>query len=139
MLRRLRWIEDRFWWHGSLRRSDLIERFGISPQQASQDLSPYQQLHPWLAKQDPSSKGYLRKNAAKPLFPKEPFGWIAQEVSENAPVLPIERIPLPGRRADPGVMAALLGAYNARRPLINKSSPCRATSCRRGRSAPTAW
>ena len=52
VLRRLRWIEDRLWWHGSLRRSDIIERFGISPQQASQDLSSYQQLHPGLAKLD---------------------------------------------------------------------------------------
>ena len=118
VLRRLRWIEDRLWWHGSLRRSDIIERFGISPQQASQDLSSYQQLHPGLAKLNPSSKAYVRENRAKPLFPKEPFGWIAQEMSENAPVLPMERIPLPGRRAEPGVMAALLGSYNARRPLI---------------------
>ena len=117
VLRRLRWIEDRLWWHRSLRRSDLIERFGISPQQASQDLSSYQQLHPGLAKLDPSSKAYVRENSAKPLFPKEPFSWIAQEMSEKAPVLPMERIPLPGRRADPGIMAALLGAYSARRPL----------------------
>ena len=135
MLRRLRWIEDRLWWHGSLRRGEIVERFGISPQQASQDISSYQHIRPGLAKLDPSSKAYRREQGAQPLFQKDPIRWIGQEMSENAPVLPLERIPVPGRRVDPDVMAALLGAFDAKRPLaieyqsLSRDGPSARTIC----------
>lgn len=117
VLRRLRWIEDRLWWHGSFKRSEAVERFGISPQQASQDISVYQHIRPESAKLDPSSKSYLRAAAAQPVFPKDPFRWIDEEMAESAPVLPLERLPSPSHRTDPGVMSALLTSFNSKQAL----------------------
>ena len=135
VLRRIRWIEDRLWWTGSLRRSDLVDRFGISPQQASQDIAAYQHIHPGLAKMDPSSRAYLLEEGATPLFPKDPPGWISQEMADGAPVLPLERLPMPGRRATPRVMAGLLAAFDARRAVtieyqsMSRDGPSARTIC----------
>ena len=41
MQRRLKALEQTLYWTGSVGRSDLIARFGISPQQASADLKAY--------------------------------------------------------------------------------------------------
>lgn len=43
---RLRMVEVLLWWRGWLRRTDLIEGFGISPAQASSDLQKYLELNP---------------------------------------------------------------------------------------------
>lgn len=44
--KRLEEIEHRLYWAGNLGRSDLIDKFGISPQQASADISQYQKYVP---------------------------------------------------------------------------------------------
>lgn len=41
---RLMFIEFRLWWDGRINRGDLIDKFGISPQQASADIQEYLQL-----------------------------------------------------------------------------------------------
>lgn len=51
------------------------------------------------------------------MFPKVPFRSIGQEMSEDAPLLPLERIPVPRRRADPDVMAGPLSPFDAKRAL----------------------
>lgn len=50
---RLQWMEDRLWWVGALNRNDLVLRFGISPPQATNDFSLYQNLAPANIKYDP--------------------------------------------------------------------------------------
>ncbi len=117
VLRRLRWIEDRLWWHGFLKRAEAVERFGISPQQASQDIATYQHVRPGLAKLDTSSKVYVRAPEIEPVFPKDPFRWIAEEMAESAPVLPLERLPSPSRRAEPEVMSTLLVAFDIKQAV----------------------
>jgi len=44
--RRLKLIEFRLHWEGRFKRPDLIEAFGISPQQASADIARYESLAP---------------------------------------------------------------------------------------------
>ena len=44
--KRLEEIERCLWWTGRLGRANLIDKFGISPQQASADISFYQELAP---------------------------------------------------------------------------------------------
>jgi hypothetical protein len=118
VLRRLRWIEDRLRWHGVLRRSDLVNRFGISPQQASQDIAIFQELAPGHAVLDASSKTYVRRAAEPSVFPKNPFRWINDEREEsNVSVIPMEGVAMPARRADPDIMAALIAAYESKQGL----------------------
>jgi predicted DNA-binding transcriptional regulator YafY len=119
VLRRLRWIEDRLWWHGILRRSEMVARFGISPQQASQDIATFHQVQPGFATLEASSKSYVRTAEGGPLFPKDPFRWIAEETAENNnAVLPVERLITPNRRTDPAIVAALLVSYDSKVSLL---------------------
>ena len=46
---RLVFVEQRLWWHGELRRADVTARFGVSPAQASSDISRYLELNPGAA------------------------------------------------------------------------------------------
>jgi predicted DNA-binding transcriptional regulator YafY len=118
VLRRLAWIEDRLWWHGTLRRAELAARFGISPQQASQDISMFQRLRPGFAVPVPSTKSYIRRDGEAPLFPKDPFRWIVDERAEcNETVMPLERIATPARRAASAIMAALINSFETRQSL----------------------
>lgn len=58
--RRLQFIDFRLFWDGRFNRKDLSETFGISPQQASADISQYEQVAPDNLTYDPSEKTYLR-------------------------------------------------------------------------------
>ena len=68
--RRLEFIEFRLFWEGHVNRSDLIEAFGISVQQASTDLSRYQGLAAANMVYDKSAKAYVRGSVFEPLFLK---------------------------------------------------------------------
>ena len=64
--RRLEFIEFRLFWEGHVNRSDLIEAFGISVQQASTDLNRYQGLAAANMLYDKSAKAYVRGAVFKP-------------------------------------------------------------------------
>ena len=66
--RRLEFIEFRLFWEGHVNRSDLIEAFGISVQQASADLNRYQGLAAANIFYDKSAKAYVRGSVFEPLF-----------------------------------------------------------------------
>ena len=68
--RRLEFIEFRPFWEGHVNRSDLIEAFGISVQQASTDLNRYQGLAAANTLYDKSAKAYVRGTTFNPLFLK---------------------------------------------------------------------
>ena len=72
--RRLEFIEFRLFWEGHVNRSDLIEAFGISVQQASTDLNRYQGLAAANMLYDKSAKAYVRGEVFKPLFLKPDAG-----------------------------------------------------------------
>ncbi|WP_353330177.1 transcriptional regulator [Phaeobacter sp. NW0010-22] len=65
---RFQYLEQRAFWHGSLNRSDLIEKFGISVPQASKDLASYQRMHPSNLSYDASKKQYSPTKDFTPFF-----------------------------------------------------------------------
>jgi predicted DNA-binding transcriptional regulator YafY len=66
--RRLEFIEFRLFWEGHVNRSDLIDSFGISVQQASTDLNRYLGLAPANMVYDKSGKAYVRGAEFTPIF-----------------------------------------------------------------------
>jgi len=66
--RRLEFIEFRLFWEGHVNRSDLIDTFGISVQQASTDLNRYLGLAPVNMSYDKSAKSYVRAAKFSPRF-----------------------------------------------------------------------
>jgi hypothetical protein len=57
--RRLNFIELRLYWEGRINRSDLVDFFGISVPQASQDLAHYDELAPGNLLYDKTAKTYV--------------------------------------------------------------------------------
>lgn len=66
--RRNAFIEFRIFWHGRINRSDLMETFGISHQQASLDLSGYADQWKRNLVYDKSLRSYVRGKHFKPRF-----------------------------------------------------------------------
>jgi hypothetical protein len=64
--RRNAFIEFRIFWHGRINRSDLMETFGISHQQASLDLSGYADQWKRNLVYDKSLRSYVRGKHFKP-------------------------------------------------------------------------
>lgn len=64
--KRLEFIEFRLFWTARLNRKDLIDTFGISAQQASADISTYEQLAPENLDYDPGQKSYFRTDRFSP-------------------------------------------------------------------------
>ncbi|MEJ0048948.1 MAG: hypothetical protein WDN04_24685 [Rhodospirillales bacterium] len=64
----LEFIEFRLFWEGHVNRSDLIDSFGISVQQASTDLNRYLGMAPTNMVYDKSGKAYVRGPEFVPLF-----------------------------------------------------------------------
>jgi hypothetical protein len=70
---RLMFIEFRLWWEGRINRADLIEKFGISPQQASADIQEYvQSVQGEGVDYDRSGKFYFATKVFRPkLYPDD--------------------------------------------------------------------
>ena len=68
--RKLEFIEFRLFWEGYVNRSDLIETFNESANQASSDLNRYLTLAPDNMAYDKSARTYVRASAFKHLFLK---------------------------------------------------------------------
>jgi len=66
--RRLEFIEFRLFWEGHVNRSDLMDTFGVSVNQASTDLSRYLGVAPENMVYDKSAKTYIRNPGFAPLF-----------------------------------------------------------------------
>ena len=63
---RLEFIEFRLFWDGSVNRSDITDRFGVSTPQASADLARYRELAPANIQYDSSGKRYLPTPTFRP-------------------------------------------------------------------------
>lgn len=70
MEQRLEFIEFRLFWEGHVNRSDLIDVFGISINQASTDFSRYLGISPNNLTYDKSARTYLRAPEFVPVFLK---------------------------------------------------------------------
>jgi predicted DNA-binding transcriptional regulator YafY len=119
---KLQFIEFRLFWEGHVNRSDLIDKFGVSPNQASGDLNRYIALAPNNMVYDKSGKTYVRASAFKPLFLKPDAtqflsqvrsvaeGIITPEEAWIGNLPAFDATPAPARGIDPVVLRSIVTA-----------------------------
>lgn len=66
--RRLDFIDFRLMWDGRVNRKDLVERFQISPPQATTDIERYAQTAPGNVAYDSTEKAFIRGESFEPRF-----------------------------------------------------------------------
>ncbi len=127
--RRLEFIEFRLYWEGQVNRSDIVERFGVSINQASADLSRYQALAPDALAYDRSAKCYRTAPSFAPRLLEPDAGrylaqlrlladgivglgetWLAAVPSHDAVLTPRRTVAAP-------MLRAVLGAIRDRQAL----------------------
>ena len=119
---RLEFIEFRLFWEGHVNRSDLMDQFGVSVNQASTDLNRYIGFAPANMVYDKSARTYVRGSAFQPKF-LEPDAsrYLAQlrSVAENildredswiANLPSFASAPTPVRGVDPVTLRSVVGA-----------------------------
>jgi len=119
---RLEFIEFRLFWEGHVNRSDLMDQFGVSVNQASTDLNRYIGFAPENMVYDKSARTYVRGSAFKPQF-LEPDasrylaqlrsvadGILDREDSWIADLPPYASAPTPVRGVNPGTLRSVVGA-----------------------------
>ncbi len=126
---RLEFIEFRLFWEGAINRSDLVNQFGVSVPQASNDLGRYQQLAPHNIVYDKSRKRYVSGPDFGPVLTQpDARRFLAQlrdRISSGA--VDAQRwlsappsadfVPLPQRNVDIEVLRAVLSAVSNRASL----------------------
>lgn len=73
---RLIWLENRLNWIGEFNRTELVERFDISKQQASADIAMYKKLAPNNFSFNVKSKLFIAAEAFTPIFNVSPQDWL---------------------------------------------------------------
>lgn len=66
--KRLEFIDFRLYWEGQINRADIMDQFGVSVPQASNDLSKYQEAAPFNLDYDHRHKKYFASKKFKPAF-----------------------------------------------------------------------
>ena len=126
---KLQFIEFRLFWEGHVNRSDLIDKFGVSPNQASGDLNRYIALAPDNMVYDKSGKSYVRASAFRPLFLKPDATQFLSQVRSvadgiitpddawigNLPAF--DATPAPARGIDPVVVRSIVLAIRRREAI----------------------
>ena len=119
---KLQFIEFRLFWEGHVNRSDLIDKFGVSPNQASGDLNRYIALAPDNMVYDKSGKTYVRASAFRPFFLKPDAtqflsqvrsvaeGIITPEEAWIGNLPAFDATPAPARGIDPVVLRSIVTA-----------------------------
>lgn len=127
--RRLEFIEFRLYWEDGVNRADIMDQFGVSQPQASNDIAQYQRLAPLNLRYDTSLKRYLPSQDFQPIFLKPNAAQylvelksIADEVLSPADswkgYLPVAGVmPIPGRRLNPEILRTLLKAIRESRSV----------------------
>lgn len=81
---RLQFIDFRLYWEGRINRGDLIDFYGISPQQASADLQEYLQMAGDSVYYDKSAKSYRSAEEFRPKFvPDQPYDYLYRLLSAD--------------------------------------------------------
>ena len=121
---RLEFIEFRLFWEGHVNRSDVMEQFGLSVNQASSDLSRYIGLAPHNMDYDRSLRTYVRQPGFKPVFDKLDAGrYLAQLRSVADGILDhddcwiaglpnFDSAPTPARGVDPATLRSVVDAIH---------------------------
>lgn len=119
---RLEFIEFRLFWEGHVNRSDVMEQFGLSVNQASSDLNRYISFAPYNMIYDKSARTYVRGVDFKPVFGKLDAGrYLAQLRSLEEGILDRDdcwitvapdfgSTPTPARSVHPETLRAVVGA-----------------------------
>ena len=120
--RRLEFIEFRLFWEGHVNRSDLMDQFGVSVNQASTDLNRYIGFAPDNMLYDKSARTYVRGSEFKPQF-LEPDasrylaqlrsvadGLLDREDAWIANLPPYAAAPTPVRGVNPATLRSVVGA-----------------------------
>lgn len=120
--RRLEFIEFRLFWEGRVNRSDVMEKFGLSVNQASSDLNRYISLAPDNMIYDKSARTYVRGPWFKSVFGKlDANRYLAQLRSVEEGLLDrddcwtadppaFSSTPTPARGVHPETLRAVVGA-----------------------------
>lgn len=126
---RLAFIEGRLFWQGTVNRTDLVRRFGVSMSQASGDIARYLALEAPGVSYDKSAKRYVAGDAFRPaLAPPNAaqflselrlaeLGMVARDQMMLDTLPPFDTTPVPERTIDPLVLRAVLRAIRERRAL----------------------
>jgi predicted DNA-binding transcriptional regulator YafY len=118
--KRLEFIEFRLFWEGAINRADLVDKFGVSVPQASNDLRRYQEIAPKNIVYDKSGKRYISAPDIKPMLTESSAGQYLAQLQRsaagecwltNAP--PVDFMPLPHRSVRVDVLRAVLKAVSA--------------------------
>jgi predicted DNA-binding transcriptional regulator YafY len=125
---RLAFIAARLGWEGRINRADLVSRFGVSPNQATNDLRLFGELNPGAMRYDPAIRAYC-PDAELPPRSETDVASLLQELrliaegvtSANEGTLahpPLVAIAdAPNRRVPANVLGAVLTAIRERRRL----------------------
>jgi len=117
---KLQFIEFRLFWEGHVNRSDLIDKFGVSVNQASSDLNRYIALAPDNMVYDKSGKTYVRGATFAPLFLNPDAtqylsqvrsvaeGIVSREDAWIGNLPDFDATPAPARGIDPAVLRSLV-------------------------------
>jgi hypothetical protein len=143
--RRLAFIEEQLFWIGSVNRTDLVRRFGVSMSQASVDIARYLALEAPNIAYDKSEKRYVAGDSFRPVLAKPDAGRYLGELllvnlgilSADATLLgevpSFDATPVPQRPVDPFVLRAVLRGIRERRALnilyqsMSRPEPARRT------------
>lgn len=111
---RLKFIEARLFWHGRVNRRSIVEHYGISGVQATNDISRYMELAPKNLVYDRSKKTYLATEEFEAILTHpepETLLCAGSENSEN-PILPIpwESLPPIHRNVDHKILRKVVRA-----------------------------
>jgi hypothetical protein len=141
--RRLAFLEQRLYWEGRVNRGDLMERFGVSVNQASADFTRYQEIAPANLVYDKSRKTYVAGPAFAPSFdPPDADRYLAElrllgdgiiaPGEGDLGELPPYAVALTPRRAVPtDALRASLAAIRGRRALEARYQSMRSPRPRR--------
>jgi hypothetical protein len=142
--RRLAHIEERLYWLGTVNRTDLVRRFGVSMSQASADIARYLAQAPHGLAYDKSAKCYVAGEDFRPVLgPPDAARLLGELRLVDLGILPVgdtmlgdippfAAAPLPERMVDPAVLRAVVRAIRARTALsVVYQSMSRAEPARR--------
>jgi predicted DNA-binding transcriptional regulator YafY len=127
--RRYEFMEFRVYWQGNINRSDLMEAFGISVQQASKDFANYIEGRKSNLTYDKSLRTYLRGKNFKPrYFQPDAAEYFAQLQAVEQGLVPEAQswisffpgyatTPVPARGVDPQVLRDVLSAIRDKAAL----------------------
>jgi hypothetical protein len=140
-MQRLEFIDFSFYWEGSINRSNIMSRFRVSGQQASNDLTEYQNLAPTNLRYDLRTKRYEATETFEcRLIKPDADRYLGQLNALTARLVnpedtwlgttPVaDLIPVPTRRVDPEILRAILRSIRSEKSIeIQYQSLSSATS-----------